>query len=607
MTLDLRRNNLGEAASPYLRQHRDNPVWWQEWTEPALEAAAALGKPLFVSVGYSTCHWCHVMAAEAFTDPDTAAFLNTHFVCVKVDRETRPDIDQLLMRFAYEQNGQGGWPLNVFLTPDRRPVFALTYAPARDRGGLASLRRVAAEVLDYIRRQGERVRPFRPAERGPDRILPDDLPDELLAALDPLYGGFGAGPKFPPHSTLLFMLYRLCAEPHAGLEQACRLTLDAMRRGGLQDHLQGGFFRYCVDRAWTIPHFEKMLYDQALALWTYALAFKVLGDEAYRRTALGVVRCLEETFAMDGLFATAYDADTRHREGETYVWSLDEIRAALEEEEFRLFSASYRLPETGNFHGAIHLTRADDRPLPAVEAKLLARRRQRLQPDRDDKILCGLNALAACALTQASRLMDRLEWEARAAAIVRRLLELFWDGRRLAHGLAFDALQEQEFLGDAAALLLALTLLREEDDEWAAPMKALAGRVASFHRGGRWLESENADFGAVEASWFDHPVPSSPALAVLGTARADVLNEEPPGPLEYLRPHQADFFNVAVLFTRGLFHHVHSPNGIPWSRLPAHVIQVRGGPEADCYMGACRPLSEVLGAPGGGRQNPGSD
>jgi uncharacterized protein len=590
MEMKYLRNNLDRADSPYLRQHRDNPVWWQEWNADMLATAAAEGKPLFVSVGYSTCHWCHVMAGEAFSDPDTAAFLNRHFVCIKVDRETRPDIDQHLMHFLQARTGAGGWPLNAFLASDQRPIFALTYAPARPRDGMPSLREVAKKVLEYYAAHAAEVPPFAFAAGEPGLAPADRLPSELLAGFDPLYGGFGPGPKFPPHSTLLYMLYRLSVEKHPGLEQACRLTLDAMRRGGLHDHLQGGIFRYCVDREWAIPHFEKMLYDQAMALWCFALAYRVLGDEADEAMAAGIVHCLEETFALDGLFATAFDADTEHQEGRTYVWHYDEIRAALTGKEFADFSHSYILPEKGNFAGAIHLACRDDRPLGDIEKKLLALRRLRPQPGRDEKILCGTNALAACALVQAARLLGRPEWEHRATAVVKRLLETFWDGSALSHCLVNGTVQKQAFLGDAAALLLAVTMLRESADGWQDPLDDLAGYAASFRSEGRWIESNLDDFQAVPASWFDHPVPSSVSLAEMGLARAAVLGGGAPERLEYRQPHQSDFYNVAAMFSQGLFHQAHSRNGVAWSRLPANAIQVRDGTEMDCYMAQCRPL-----------------
>ena len=588
---DLSHNNLGRSNSPYLRQHRDNPVWWQEWGAETLAAAAAQKKPLFVSVGYSTCHWCHVMAGEAFSDPATAEFLNRHFICVKVDREMRPDIDQYLMHFIQAQSGSGGWPLNVFLTPDLRPIFALTYAPARPKGGMLPLSVVAEKVYEYFSAHANDIQPFIFAEKKPATAQADALHAGLLAGHDPLHGGFGLGQKFPPHSTLLFMLYRLCVEEDPEIAGACRLTLDAMRRGGLHDHLQGGLFRYCVDRLWTIPHFEKMLYDQAMALWVYALAFRVLKDEGYKDMAAGIVRSLEETFAINGLFTTAFDADTKHHEGLTYTWQFDEIKAALSGEEFERFKGSYHLPEKGNFEGAIHLTRIDDRPLPGIQEKLLALRRKRPQPDRDEKVLCGLNALAACALVQAARLFGRPELEEKAGRTVNKLLEVFWDGSMLAHSLAHGSVQKQSFLSDAAALLMAATMLRENDEQWAGTMNALATYTTTFREQDGWIESGHADFMNVNASWFDHPAPSAASLAVMGLSRAAVLNGEPVEPLEYLRPLQSDFYNIAAMITQGLFHQVHSRKPIAWGRLPANSIQVRAESESDCYMNQCRPLA----------------
>ena len=590
MKTDLQRNNLDSSSSPYLRQHKDNPVWWQEWGGEIMKEASRQNRMLFVSVGYSTCHWCHVMAAEAFSDSATARFLNENFICVKVDRETRPDIDQYLMNFIQAQSGSGGWPLNVFLTPDLRPIFALTYAPARPKGGMLPLIAIAEKVHEYFNTHAADVQPFHFCEPKPETAQDGSLDAEILTAHDPLHGGFGMGQKFPPHSTLLFMLYRLCVAEDPEIARACRLTLDAMRRGGLHDHLQGGIFRYCVDRQWTIPHFEKMLYDQAMALWVYALAFRVLKDEGYNDMAAGIVLCLKKTFAIDDLFATAFDADTEHHEGLTYVWHVDEIKAALSGEEFERFKGSYHLPEKGNFESAIHLTRIDDRPLPGIQEKLLALRRKRPQPDRDEKVICGLNALVACALVQAARLLGRPELEEKAARTVNKLLEVFWDGSTLAHSLAHGSVQKQSFLSDAAALLLAATMLRENDEQWAGTMNALATYTITFREQGGWIESGHADFMNVNASWFDHPAPSAASLAVMGLARAAVLNGEPVEPLEYLRPLQSDFYNIAAMISRGLFHQVHSPRSLNWNRLPANSIQVRGEKEMDCYLNQCRPL-----------------
>lgn len=591
--LDRKRNNLDKSLSPYLLQHQANPVWWQEWDAEVLKYASQEKKPLFVSVGYSTCHWCHVMAAGAFSDENTADFLNSHFVCIKIDREQRPDIDHFLMQFIQAQDGSGGWPLNVFLTPDLRPIYALTYAPVYAAAGQHSMLSIARLIYDYFQRHKDNIAPFAIEEAGPSGAAKASLIESLLSYGDNDYGGFGLTQKFPPHSTLLYLLYYLCGENNFKVETLCRKTLDAMRLWGLNDHLQGGIFRYCVDRRWTIPHFEKMLYDQAMALWTYALAYKVIGGNEYKKMAESIVRCLDESFADKGVYITAHDADTEHVEGVTYVWSHDELKNILTPEEFARFSHSYYVEEGGNFEGRIHLVRKNDAELAVIEEKLLALRKKRLQPARDEKILCGINALTAIAFIQAGRFLENPAWEKTAAGLVRRLIDLFWDGRKLGHSSYKGVRQEQEFLSDAAALLVAVTMLAEDDPVWNDLMKQLAVYVKTFRDGEQWVEARTTDFQSVSASWFDHPVPSGISLAEMGLARVALLTGEEISVKSYLMPYQSDFFNVVAMLTQGLFHLMTTKIAIPWSELPANALQKRGEPETDCYRGTCRilPLS----------------
>lgn len=397
------RNNLGLSRSPYLLQHADNPVWWQEWSRETVDESVRRGVPIFVSSGYATCHWCHVMAAGAFSDPSTADLLNRNFVCVKVDREERPDIDHYLMEFINMQKGSGGWPLNAFITSDLRPFLSFTYLPAEAERGMPGLHEVAAQVAEYYRDQGAAVKAFEPSRSLPERREPEDLVPELLRMFDNRYGGFGMHQKFPPHCTLLYLLYFLFTEDSPDAKMICRKTLDAMRLGGLNDHLQGGIFRYCVDRKWKIPHFEKMLYDQAMALWCCSLgcaAFAVDG-EAFRDMALNIVRSLEECFEVDGLFLSAFDADTGHEEGATYLWDHSELEGLLKHEDFEALKKIYEIEPGGNFEGRIHLVKKIDKSLPRIDAKLLETRRKRPQPQADTKILCGDNALTIIALLQA--------------------------------------------------------------------------------------------------------------------------------------------------------------------------------------------------------------
>lgn len=605
--LDLQRNNLDRAISPYLQQHRNQPIWWQEWLPEVLEAARRLDKPLFLSIGYATCHWCHVMAAEAFADPATALFLNEHWISIKIDRELRPDIDQVMMQFLITQQGSGGWPLNVFLTPDQRPIYALMYAPARRTGQTTSFHTIASQVLDYYRSHRPAIQPFQHREPLPAPVPEADLVRRILVFSDPAHGGFGRGPKFPPHTTLLFLLYTQAGQPQPAIVAACRQTLDQMRRGGLHDHLQGGLFRYCVDDQWTVPHFEKMLSDQSLALWVYALACRVLGDRRDRWMAEGIVRCLEESFALDGLYITAHDADTEHHEGATYLWHFRDLQALLTPGELACLQTIYDLPPQGNHEGQIHLIRRVDEPdsaasgsaeaagvqnadIRVVEDKLLAIRRQRAQPQRDDKILSGLNALTATALIQAARLLDRPAWETRAASLVSQLLDRFWDesNQVFYHAWRQGLRQAETFLFDAASILTAVSLLAETDPVWLPWLPRLSMAVAAFRQDSAWLEARTADLQPVPAAWFDHPVPAAVSLAELGLARAALLLDHPVSPADYRQPWQLDFYNLAMMLRNGQFHIITSRNPLAWTELPVQVLQRRGEPETDCFQGVCR-------------------
>lgn len=591
--IDLKRNTLAQSNSPYLRQHASNPVWWQEWRSDVLAEAERLGKPLFVSVGYATCHWCHVMAAEAFSDGATADVLNSEFVCIKVDREQRPDIDQYLMRFLQAQSGGGGWPLNAFLTAHRDPLHAFTYAPAVPQRGLLPLRELATRVAAYLHEHPETSAPFRPPASPPAEVPESALLLALQSQFDAADGGFGQGQKFPPHTTLLFLLHALCERPDETARQMCRTTLDAIRRRGLHDHLQGGLFRYCVDARWSVPHFEKMLYDQALALWVHALAYRVLGDSADKAMAEGIVRCVTATFERpDGLCVTGYDADTEHVEGGTYSWSQPELLGVLGRDGVERLGAVYELRPEEHLGGRIHLVRRNDAPLPELEALLLAARRKRPQPGVDDKVLCGQNALLATAWAIAGRLLGNPALELRSERSTRRLLDLFWDGRRLAHAQASDTLQTQTFLFDAAAMLLAVTLQQERGPgEWTAAMSAMTAAVEGFRESsGLWMESRAEDFQPVAAEWFDHPMPSSPALAELALARAALQSGGTVPTLPYRQAFVSDFHNLAALLANGGFHSVAVAGEVPWGLLPPNTLRVPGEDGTVCYRGTCQRL-----------------
>jgi uncharacterized protein YyaL (SSP411 family) len=589
--VSFRRNNLDKSTSPYLLQHADNPVWWQEWNGDTMKYAVETKKPLFVSVGYATCHWCHVMAAEAFSDRETADFLNENFVNIKVDREQRPDIDQFMMNFINRQTGSGGWPLNVFLTYDINPVYALTYAPLTDTASMYSFLKVAQKVFEFYNEKKSEIPEFIPLETKPEEAGENTLIRILSDYYDHENGGFGNKHKFPPHSTLLYLLYQLSIGESPSIRTMCMKTLDAMMLKGLNDHLQGGIFRYCVDPEWTIPHFEKMLYDQAMALWVYSLAYKVLGKEEYRHMSEKIVRCLQESFFSDVLFISAHDADTDHHEGSIYLWSIDQLREALDPDELVIFMEAYHITPSGNFMGSNHLIRKNEKSSGEIEEKLLTVRRKRLQPSADEKILSGLNSLTAAGMIHAARYLDNPVLEGKAAKLVTSIRNTFWRGHSLGHSMFRGKVQEQPFLYDASALLFAVTLLYETDDSWLDFMDDIAQYVLTFRENNTWIESKTADFPPVNASWFDHPIPSSISLTEMALARYNTLKGEYVEQTEYLQPFQSDFYNLHAMIRKGLFHIYTTHDVLDWDKLPVNSIQFRGEHEQDCYMGVCRPLN----------------
>ena len=361
---------------------------------------------------------------------------------------------------------------------------------------------------------------------------------------------------------------------------------------GLNDHLQGGIFRYCVDREWTIPHFEKMLYDQAMALWCFSLAYRVIGKETYKNMAEKILKCLDEWFKIEGLYITAYDADTEHQEGATYLWGYEQLKNELLPEEFEKFSNTYFIDKTGNFEGLIHLIRRNDDPLDDIEDKLLSVRRTRKQPSMDDKILCGINALVVIAMLQAGRFLDRPELEKNAAVLMNNLLNKFWDGKILRHSCYDGVFKELSFLFDAAAVLTAITMLFENDESWNGVMTEMTLYVESFKDGVKWRESWAEDFQTVYASWSDHPIPSSISLAEMGLTRAALLTGKEVCSKEYREPFNSDFYNVVAMMNNGLFHLFESLEILPWRNLPVNSIRMKGKNETDCFMGTCSPLEK---------------
>ena len=425
-------NLLANETSPYLLQHRDNPVDWRPWGPEALEAAREADKPLLVSIGYSACHWCHVMERESFENPEIAALMNEKFVCVKVDREERPDVDAIYMEAVQAMQGHGGWPLNVFITPEQVPFWGGTYFPPAPRQGMPSWPDVLEAISeawetrkDEIRAGGERIRErlatsslLRPSAEPIQEGIFGQAHANLQGSFDVTWGGWGAAPKFPSASVIELLLRR-------GETEMSIATLRAMASGGMYDQVGGGFARYSVDRTWTVPHFEKMLYDNALLARAYLHGWQVSDESVFRRVVVETLDwVLREMRAPEGGFYSALDADSEGVEGKFYVWSLEELRAVLgpdfADEAIAYFGATAR----GNFEGENVLEARGPEPpehrLVEIKEMLLRARSERIRPGLDDKRLTAWNALMISALAEAGAVLGRPDYVA-AAVEARRL------------------------------------------------------------------------------------------------------------------------------------------------------------------------------------------
>ncbi len=550
---DFSRNNLANASSPYLSQHAQNPVHWQEWNPQTLAHAKKTKKPLFVSIGYSTCHWCHVMAAEAFSDSGIARYLNENFVAIKVDREERPDIDQLAMSFITRTQGGGGWPLNIFMSADMRPYFAATYVPVTPKFGLPGFIEVLRMGKDAYERHSGKIPQYLMQQSSAEKSTEHEAVETILSNFDAEHGGFGGAPKFPPHCTLLFLISYFENTKDLGAAAAIEKTLDAILLRGLHDHLQGGFFRYCVDGEWTIPHFEKMLYDQAMLLWAYSAAYKALGKEEYKEVAQKTIRCLTQTFDDGaGMLFSGHDADTGHEEGAAYVWDKKEIEKILSQQELKEFLAVYEITDGGNFEGKNHLVKKADAFLPEIEKKLLAARRKRPQPFIDRKILTSWNCLAGIALLEAGKCLGNKEVKEMALGLFGSLMKKHCVKGLVLHSSIGGRVQGGEFLQDCAGLLLFATHVHEETGKEEKLVKELLARLGKFQKKGDWIESSNADFVEVPAQDFDHPAPSSVALAEMAQMRAEKILGKKPRSLEFQSGMNRDFHNLAALLHKQL-------------------------------------------------------
>jgi uncharacterized protein len=547
-------NRLAQETSPYLLQHKDNPVDWYPWGPEALERAREEERPILLSVGYSACHWCHVMERESFENPETAAYMNEHFVCVKVDREERPDVDAIYMEAVQTISGHGGWPMTVFLDPEGVPFYGGTYFPPDDSRGMPSFRMVMEAVVHAFETQREEIRERAAGVRArlgaigevePRPDLPgapelEEAVRRLLGAADRRNGGFGGAPKFPPASSLELLLAR-------GETQHVELTLDRMLAGGIYDQIGGGFARYAVDAIWLVPHFEKMLYDNALLARAYLHGWQQLGHQRYRRVCEETLDwMLREMRGPEGGFYSALDADSEGEEGKFYVWTPAEIEQVLAADPNCIkFSTDMRdnlmqfwgVTEEGNFEGAniLHLAGGADAPEPEglAEARraLFEARSQRVWPGLDDKRLTSWNALAIAALADAGAVLGRDGYLDAARNCATFLLEQLRDeSGNLLRTYKDGRAHLNAYLEDHAFLLEALLALYEASFEqrWFTEARALAEtmieRFGDPERGGFYsTSSDHEELIARRKEVGDHPIPSGNSAAAMGLLRLAAL------------------------------------------------------------------------------------
>ena len=567
-------NRLAQESSPYLRQHAHNPVSWLPWGDEAFRLARETDRPVLVSIGYSACHWCHVMERESFDDPTTAAAMNEGFVPVKVDREERPDVDSVYMRAVQAMTGSGGWPLTIFLTPFGVPFYGGTYFPPERRHGMPSFHEVLAAVrhawehdrervevsAQEIRETLERSATARPKQQPDDEPAPPAADEELVgeaakslaATFDPVHGGFGGAPKFPQPMLISFLLRY---HRRTGHGQALAIALHTLRRmaaGGMHDHLGGGFHRYSVDARWLVPHFEKMLYDNALLARAYLEAWQATGAEDLRRVCESTLDyVLTDLRHPAGGFLAARDADSEGEEGRFYVWTPEQIDAVLGREHGPMFRRAYDVSATGNFEGKniLHLphdldalARSEDVTVDDLEAqlayartKLLAARSGRAEPFKDTKVITGWSALTARSLAEAGGALGRDDYVAAARACLRFTVASVRDPNgRLLHVWTEGDAKIPALLEDVAALGNALLSLHEVtlETEWLPEVVHLCrDLLARF-----WDEEEGVFYDTASDAEplvmrpreiTDNAVPSGNSLAVELLLRAARLFDEP--------------------------------------------------------------------------------
>jgi uncharacterized protein YyaL (SSP411 family) len=594
-------NRLVFEKSPYLLQHARNPVDWYPWGEEAFEKAAAEDKPVFLSIGYSTCHWCHVMEKESFEAPEVAALMNGAFVCVKVDREERPDIDNVYMNVCQAMTGGGGWPLTILMTPDKRPFFAATYLPKDTKFGRTGIVDLVPRVLSAWNAERSQIdmsagRITSALREAAARPAGGDLGEEILgeafggleSRYDAVRGGFGSAPKFPtPHNLLFLLRYWARSGDERALEMV-EFTLSSMRRGGIYDHVGYGFHRYSTDREWLLPHFEKMLYDQAMMAMAYIEAYVATGDGGYADTAREIFEyVMRDMTSPEGAFYSAEDADSEGEEGKYYLWTADEVRGILGPEDGALFAQAFNISDGGNYEdetggpggerNILHLKR----PLEDIAAesaidevglrgrleesrvKLLEARRVRVPPYKDDKVLADWNGLMIASLAKGAQALNEPSYARAAAAASDFVLErMAGDRGRVLHRYRGGEAAVPGFLDDYAFMIWGLIELYEATFETRFLESALDLTdvlVTDFWDEDNWgfffYGDSSEDLLVRDRTIYDGAVPSGnsvAALCLLRLARATASADLEERGTRTLRAFSDDIARSPAAYTQAL-------------------------------------------------------
>jgi uncharacterized protein YyaL (SSP411 family) len=606
-------NRLARETSPYLLQHKHNPVDWWPWGPQALAAAKDSNKPILLSVGYAACHWCHVMAHESFEDPDTARVMNELFVNIKVDREERPDIDQIYMSALHHLGEQGGWPLTMFLTSAAEPVWGGTYFPKTARFGRAAFVDVLREVARLFREEPDRIdlnrkalmarlaetaRPSGQIVIGPREL--DSAAASIGRLFDLTHGGLRGAPKFP-QCAMLELLWRAgLRRDDARFFELVELTLRNICDGGIYDHLGGGFSRYSVDERWLVPHFEKMLYDNAQLLELLALAHARSGEPLFRTRAQETIAWLtREMTTQSGAFSASLDADSEGEEGKFYIWSLAEVIGVLGKDNGAFFAEHYDLTADGNFEGHTILNRlnrkptsdTDEQSLATLRAKLLAVRDRRVRPGLDDKVLADWNGLMIAGLVNAATLLQEPGWIAMAQRAFAAIEKNMTRGDRLGHSWRAGGLLFPGLASDFAAMIRAALTLFEATGTRAYLDRALAWQAAleqfyaNAETSGYYLTASDAEGLVVRPqSTLDEAIPNANALIAQNLVRLALIT----GDARWRERADRLFDGLLPLAAENIFSHVSLLNALELRLTAAEVVVL--GPDPQPFVDAALKL-----------------